>query len=227
MFDPPAPRRTKTGWIVAGAILAPIVVAALVLGVAYYFLNAREVINDSWIPQPPTSCEEATGFPGLEDIVADSPFEIAEIGDWHATLLHPPTGRTVAVNALDWCNGYGPKPAGLTREDTGEPIPGIRLRGTLAGLPAWFAVPSDWAVESLEVAADGRMGLVTFHPGPRLASEGISAKADLEAALRSAWGSVRIDGPAFVSPDGRRRVVVRENNSPGWIKLVALFRETE
>lgn len=227
MFDSPPPRRTRTGWIVAGAILAPIVVAALVLGVAYHFLNTREVLNDTWIPQPNTPCEQATGFPGLEELIANSPLEIAEIGDWQATLVHPPTGRTVVMNALDWCNGYGPKPGGLTQEATGESIPGIRLRGTLAGLPAWFEVPPDWAVETLDVAADGRMGRVTFYALARPGREVRLAKADLAAALRSAWGSVRIDGQAFVSPDGRKRVVAQERNSSGRSTVDVLFRESE
>lgn len=224
MFDPSPPRPVKTGWIIAGAILAPIVVGAIVLGLGYRYV--RGLVDDRRPGHVASDCEKATGFPGLEEIVANSPLEIAEMGDWQATLVHRPTSRTLELNALDWCNGYGPKPGSLTHEDTGEPIPGIHLRGTATGLPAWFPIPSSWAVDSSELAADGRLGMVMFGTRPGPGEIPRLARSDLEAALRATWGSVQIDGDAFVSPDGRKRIVVREVGRRS-SEVNCLFRESE
>lgn len=215
----------------AAAVLTPLVVGG---GVLYWLATfvtrqARQLERKfpaaDRLPAPNPACDHVNGFAGLEALVADSPLEIAELGDWQATLIHPPTGRTIKLNAVDWCNGYGPMPGALS-DETGKPVPSIHLRNTEVGLPAWFAVPKGWRVTSLDVSADGRTGFVKILRWPGLDTT-TPALDEFRASLEQAWGEVIRDGEALVSPDRKNRIVPQEANSLGYTTIECLFKQIE
>lgn len=151
------------------------------------------------------ACEQAVGFPGLAEALAAAPIEIVESDDKKALLRSRATGKTVTIQAQEWCGLPFFTPHAVVIEGT-ETTDGVRFAypKPAFALPSWFEVPDFWETHYLLVSKDSSRGVVEVK-----LPDGYDERQyrdQLRTVIVNLWGEAQTEGDWIVSSDGKHRL---------------------